>query len=65
MYFFFSLFSSIIFYFYISKYIKFEKPKYLFDQVDADYPNVIYLNQILKANAENFSNINQIIKEIW
>ena len=40
MYFFFSLFSSIIFYLYISKYKKIEKPKYLFDQVDADFPKV-------------------------
>jgi len=37
---FFSLFSSIIFYFYFSKYIKIEKPMYLFDQVDADFPSV-------------------------
>lgn len=37
---FFSLFSSVIFYFYFSEYIKIEKPKYLFDQVDADFPDV-------------------------
>ena len=37
---FFSLFSSVIFYFYFSKYLKIEQPKYLFDQVDADFPDV-------------------------